>query len=172
MVAQMAKAVTAHVITTVGSPEKAAVCRSWGADLVLNYRTDDIPAAIRDFTKSEGVLIWYETQREPDLIRTVDLMARRGRIVVMAGRQAQPVFPVGPFYTKDLALYGFTIFNATPEEQRRCAEDINRWLADKKLRVLIGQTFRLSEAAAAHRLQEENTLARAGTLTGKIILVP
>jgi NADPH2:quinone reductase len=79
---------------------------------------------------------------------------------------------VGPFYTKDLALFGFTIFNATPEEQRRCAEDINRWLADKKLRVLIGQTFRFSEAAAAHRLQEENTLGKAGTLTGKIILVP
>jgi NADPH:quinone reductase len=172
MVVQMAKAVTAQVITTVGSSEKAAFCRSWGAELVLNYKADDIPAAIRDFTKGNGVSVWYETQREPDLIRTVDLMTRRGRIVVMAGRQAQPIFPVGAFYTKDLALSGFAIFNATPEEQRRSAEDMNRWLADKKLRVLIGKTFRLSEAAAAHRLQEENTLAKAGTLTGKIVLVP
>jgi NADPH2:quinone reductase len=172
MVAQMAKAVTAQVITTVGSPEKAAICRSWGVELVLNYKTDDIPAAVRAFTKANGVSVWYETQREPDLIRTVDLTTRRGRIVVMAGRQAQPIFPVGSFYTKDLALYGFAMFNATPEEQRRAAEDINRWLADKKLRVLIGKTFRLSEAAAAHRVQEENTLAKAGTLTGKIVLVP
>ncbi len=172
MVLQMAKAVTAQVITTVGSPEKADLCRRWGADLVLNYKTDDIPAAIREFTKGQGVSVWYETQREPDLVRAVDLMAQRGRIVVMAGRQARPIFPVGPFYTKDLALFGFAIFNATPEEQRRCAEDINRWLADEKLRVLIGQTFRFSEAAAAHRLQEENTLGKAGTLTGKISLVP
>lgn len=172
MVVQMAKAVTAQVITTVGSAEKAALCRSWGADLVLNYKTDDIPAATRPFTKEQGVSVWYETQREPDLVRTVDSVGRRGRIILIAGRQAQPVFPVGPFYTRDLSLYGLAMFNATPEEQRRCAEDINRWLADKKLRVPLGHTFRLSEAAAAHRLQEENTIGKAGTLTGKIVLVP
>lgn len=171
MVVQMAKAMAAKVITTVGSAEKADLCRDWGADLVLNYKTDDIPAAIRQFTKGQGVAVWYETQREPDLVRTVDLMARRGRIVVMAGRQAQPVFPVGPFYTKDLSLFGFAMFNAAPGEQRRCAEDINRWLADKKLHVPIGRVFRLSEAASAHRFLEENTLGKAGTLTGKIVLV-
>jgi NADPH2:quinone reductase len=38
--------------------------------------------------------------------------------------------------------------------------------------VPIGRTFPLAEAAAAHRLQEENTLQKAGTLTGKIVLVP
>jgi NADPH2:quinone reductase len=171
MVVQMAKAVTAKVITTVGSAEKAALCRKWGADLVLNYKTDDVPTAIRQLVKDQGVAVWYETQREPDLIRTVDLMARRGRIVIMAGRQAQPIFPVGPFYTKDLSLFGFAMFNATPEEQRRCAEDMNRWLADNKLHASIGHVFRLSEAASAHRLLEENTLGKAGTLTGKIVLV-
>jgi NADPH2:quinone reductase len=93
-------------------------------------------------------------------------------MVVMAGRQAQPIFPVGPFYVKDLALYGFAMFNATPEEQRRAAEDINRWLAEKKLRVPIGRTLPLADAAGAHRLQEENTLRKVGTLTGKIVLVP
>jgi NADPH:quinone reductase len=93
-------------------------------------------------------------------------------MIVMAGRQAQPVFPVGPFYTKDLALFGFAMFNASPEEQRRCAEDINRWLAEKKLRVPIGRVFPLAEAAAAHRFLEENTLHKAGTLTGKVVLVP
>jgi NADPH2:quinone reductase len=172
MVVQLAKAVGATVITTVGSDDKAALCRSWGTDLVLNYKTDDVPAAIRQFTKDQGVHVWYETQREPDFVRTVSLMSRRGRIVVMAGRQAQPIFPVGPFYTRDMSLFGFAMFNATPEEQRRCAEDINRWLADEKLRVQIGRTFRLSEAAAAHRLQEENTLGKAGTLVGKIVLTP
>src|SRR5947199_1362583 len=46
MVVQMTKAVTAHVITTVGSADKADTCRSWGADLVLNYKTDGIAAAV------------------------------------------------------------------------------------------------------------------------------
>jgi NADPH2:quinone reductase len=172
MVVQMAKAVGAQVITTVGSVEKAALCRGWGADCVLNYKTDDVPSSIRDFTKGQGVNVWYETQREPDFLRTVDLMSRRGRIVIIAGRQAQPVFPVGAFYTRDMSLFGFAIFNATPEEQRVCAEDINRWLGDKKLHVVIGRTFTLAEAAPAHRLQEENSSQKAGTLMGKIVLKP
>src|SRR5262249_8211072 len=172
MVVQMAKAVGAKAVTTVGSAEKAKGCRDWGADLVLNYKTGDVSAGIRDFTRGQGVQVWYETQREPDFMRTVELLARRGRMVVMAGRQAQPVFPVGPFYVKDLALYGFAMFNATPAEQRRCAEDINRLLAEKKLQVPIGRTFPLAEAAAAHRFLEENTLHKAGTLTGKVVVVP
>jgi NADPH2:quinone reductase len=172
MVVQMAKAVGARVITTVGSADKAALCRRWGADRVLNYKTDDVAAGVRDFTAGKGVQVWYETQREPDFLRTVELLAPRGRMVIMAGRQAQPTFPVGPFYVKWLSLYGFAMFNATAEEQRRCAADINRWLAEKKLQVVVGRTFRLAEAAEAHRLQESNTLHKAGSLTGKIVLVP
>jgi NADPH2:quinone reductase len=171
MVVQMAKAVGAHVVTTVGSPEKAEQCKRWGAERVINYKTDDVPASIHDFTRGKGVNVWYETQREPDFLKTVPLMARRGRMVVIAGRQAQPVFPVGPFYVNELSLFGFAMFNATPQEQRRCADDINRWLAEKKLHAVIGRTFPLSEAAA-HRLQEENTLQKAGTLAGKIVLTP
>jgi NADPH2:quinone reductase len=172
MVVQMARAVGARVITTVGSEEKATLCRQWGTDRVLNYKSDDVPDGVKDFTQGQGVNVWYETQREPDFLKTVGLLAPRGRMVIIAGRQAQPVFPVGPFYTRDLSLYGFAMFNATPEEQRRCAEDINRWLAGKKLHVLIGRTFPLSETAAAHRFLEENTLHKAGTLTGKIVVVP
>jgi len=172
MVVQMAKAVGARVITTVGSSEKATICRGWGVDVVLNYKTDDVPEAIKKSTLGEGVDVWYETQREPDFLKAVPLIRRRGRMVIMAGRQAQPIFPVGPFYTKDLSLFGFAMFLATPDEQRVCAADINRWLAEGKLRVPIGRTFKLSESAAAHRLQEANTLQKAGTLMGKIVLVP
>jgi NADPH2:quinone reductase len=172
MVVQMARAVGAHVIATVGSAEKVAKCRERWTDLVLNYKTDDVDQGIRDFTRGKGVDVWFETQREPDLGRIVELVRQRGRVVLIAGRQAKPTFPVGPFYVKDLSLYGFAIFNASAEEQRHCAEDINRWLQEKKLRVEIGKTFPLSEAAAAHRLLEENTLQKAGTLSGKIIVVP
>src|SRR4029079_8726003 len=130
-------------------------------------KSEDVVAKLRDATGGKGVQVWYETQREPDLMRTVDLMAPRGRIIVMAGRQAQPIFPVGPFYVKGLSLFGFAMFNMTPDEQRACADDINRWLAEKKLHAVVGRSFPLAEAAAAHRLLEENTLGKAGTLTGK-----
>jgi NADPH2:quinone reductase len=172
MVVQMARAVGAQVVTTVGSAEKAAQCQKWGADRVINYKTADVAAAVRDFTKGHGVTVWYETLREPDFLKTVPLLARRGRMIVMAGRQAQPIFPVGTFYGNDLSVLGFTIFNATPAEQRRAADDINRWLGEKKLSPLIGRRLPLSEAAAAHRLQEENTVQKAGTLEGKIVLTP
>jgi NADPH2:quinone reductase len=170
MVVQMARAVGARVISTVGSAEKAEICKSLGADLVLNYRSDNVDARIRDFVKERGIDVWYETQREPDFLRTVPLLAKRGRMIVMAGRQAQPVFPSGPFYIKDCSLFGFAMFNATPAEQRRCADDINRWFAQKKLRALIGKTLPLSETGAAHRLLEDNTLQKAGTLVGKVVL--
>lgn len=172
MVVQMAKLAGAQVIATVGSSEKAQVARELGADTIINYKTDDIAAAIRTATNNRGVDVWYETQREPDFMKTVELMAFRGRIIVMAGRTAQPLFPVGPFYTRDLSLHGFAMFKASPEEQRVCAADINRWLAAGSLKVLVGRVFPLAETAAAHRLQEENTLQKAGTLSGKILVRP
>jgi NADPH2:quinone reductase len=172
MVVQMTKAIGGKVVTTVGSADKAELCRRWGADCVLNYRTDDIPARVKEFTQGKGVNVWYETQREPDFVRSVELLAPRGRMIIMAGRQAQPLFPVGPFYVKGLSLHGFAMFNATPEELRRAADDINRWLAEKKLDAPIGRTFPLSEAVAAHRLLEENTLGKAGTLFGKVVVTP
>jgi NADPH2:quinone reductase len=172
MVLQMTKAVGAKVITTVGSPEKAELCRKWGADGVVNYRKkEDVDATIKQLTDGKGVQVWYETQ-PPDFLRTVPMLSSWGRMVIMAGRQAQPIFPVGPFYVKGCSLFGFAVFNVPPGDQRKCAEDINRWLAEKKLEVPIGKKFKLAEAAAAHRLQEDNTLQKAGTLTGKIVLVP
>jgi NADPH2:quinone reductase len=64
------------------------------------------------------------------------------------------------------------MFNAPADEQRKSAAEINRWLARGRLRAQIGRVMKLAETAAAHRLQEENTIGKAGTLAGKIVLVP
>jgi NADPH2:quinone reductase len=170
-VMQMSKAIGARVITTAGTDEKVKLCVALGADLAINYNTTDVDAAIREYAP-DGVNVWWETLREPNFERTVSLLAPRGRMILMAGRDARPVFPVGPFYVKGCSLHGFAMFNATPDEQRASSEDINRWLAEGKLKPKIGRTMPLSETAAAHKLQEENTLHKAGTLTGKIILKP
>jgi NADPH2:quinone reductase len=171
MVVQMAKAAGAKVITTAGSDEKVAECRALGADLALNYKTADVDAEIRKFAPG-GVNVWWETLREPDFDRTVGLLSLGGRMVLMAGRDARPVFPVGPFYVKDCSLHGFAMFNSSAAEHRACADDINRWMSEGKVKPKIGREFKLSEAAAAHKLQEDNTLHKAGTLAGKIVLVP
>jgi NADPH:quinone reductase len=170
-VVQMAKAIGARVITTAGSAEKVALARQLGADVAVNYKTDDVDAAIRQ-AAAGGIDVWWETLREPDFERTVPLLAPRGRMILMAGREARPVFPVGPFYTKDCSLHGFAMFNATSEEQQAAAADINRWLTGGRLKPRIDRVLPLSRAAEAHKLQEDNTLHKAGTLSGKIVLVP
>lgn len=170
-VVQMAKAIGAKVITTAGSSEKIKRCRELGADLAINYKTEDVDAKIKQFAP-DGVNVWWETLREPNFDRTVALLAPRGRMILMAGRDARPQFPVGPFYVKGCSLHGFAMFNATPEEQRAAADDINRWLVEEKLKAQIDRILPLSEIAAAHRLQEDNTINKAGTLAGKIVLKP
>ena len=166
---QMAHAVGARVLSTAGSREKVQACRQLGANVAINYKSDDLDAALDKFGPID---VWFETKREQDFERSVNRLAMRGRIVVMAGRDARPKFPIGPFYTKDARLLGFAMFNAPADEQRKCAAEINRWLAKGKLKPRIGRVMKLSEAAAAHQFQEDNTLRKTGTLSGKIVLVP
>jgi NADPH:quinone reductase len=171
MVVQMSKALGARVVTTAGSTEKVEAARQLGADAAINYKTEEVSARVKEFAP-EGVNVWWETLREPNFDQAVPLLAPRGRMILMAGRDARPPFPVGPFYVKGCRLYGFAMFNATPGEQRAAAEDINRWLAAGKIKPRIDRIMPLDEAAAAHRLQEENTVGKAGTLAGKIVIKP
>ncbi len=168
-VVQIAKALGARVITTAGSEEKLELCRRLGADLAINYKDSDVDEQIRRFAP-DGINVWWETLREPNFDRTIALLAPRGRMILMAGREAKPSFPVGPFYVKGCSLHGFAMFAATPAEQKHAANEINRWLGEDKLKPNIGRIFPLDQAAEAHRLQEENTLAKAGSLTGKIVI--
>lgn len=169
MVVQMAKAVGATVIATGGSDEKVVGCRALGADHAFNYKSHD-PFAETLQRFPDGVNVFWETQREPDLEQIVNLVRERGRIVIMAGREARPPFPVGPFYVKNLSMYGFVMFKATADEMRVCGEEISRWLSEGKLKARIDRVLPLSEAAAAHRLQEESTLQKSGALAGKLVL--
>jgi len=171
MVVQMSKAIGARVITTAGTDEKVAECRKLGADAAINYKTEDVSARVKELAP-EGINVWWETLREPNFDVTVPLLSARGRMILMAGRDARPPFPVGPFYVKGCHLMGFAMFNATPEEQQAAAKDINRWLAEGKLKSRIDRIMPLDEAAAAHRLQEENTVGKVGTLAGKILIKP
>jgi NADPH2:quinone reductase len=171
MVVQMSKAIGARVITTAGSDDKVKKAQQLGADAAINYKTEDVATRVKEFAPG-GVNVWWETLREPNFDQTVALLAPRGRMILMAGRDARPTFPVGPFYVKGCCLHGFAMFNATPDEQRAAAEDINRWLSEGKLKPSIDRVMPLDQATAAHRLQEENTIGKAGTLAGKIVVKP
>ena len=171
MVVQIAKASGARVIATAGSDDRVAKAAELGADEVINYQTEDVATCVKALAP-QGVNVLWETRRETDLDWAVSLLAQRGRLIVMAGREARPVLPVGPLYVKDCSLHGFAMFNYPAAEQRQCGDDLNRWLAEAKLHANIDRVLPLSETAEAHRLQEANTIGLAGTLAGKIVLKP
>jgi len=170
-VVQIAKILGARVITTAGNERKAEVCGRLGADHVILYQATGVAGPLKKIAPT-GVHVWWETLREPDFDLAISSLAARGRMVLMAGRDARPPFPVGPFYVKGCSLHGFVMFLATPEEQRACAEDINEWTHAGRLKANIDRVLPLSAAAEAHELQEQNTVRLTGVLQGKIVLKP
>jgi len=170
-VVQMAKILGARVITTAGSEAKMERARKLGADGVINYQKQDVVAEVKKFAP-DGLNIWWETLRDPDFEKSISLLTTHGRMIVMAGRDARPVFPVGPFYAKNCSLFGFIILNSSPDELRAAADDINRWMAAGTLKAQIDRILPLAQTAEAHRLQEESTIKKSGTLAGKIVLRP
>lgn len=169
MVLQMAKLAGAKVIATAGSDAKVQAARELGADEVIAYHQTPIDQRIAELAP-DGVQVFWETRREPDFDLAVAAMAERGRMVLMAGREARPPFPVGPFYVKECSLHGMVMFKAQPQEVAAAAADINRWMSQGKLRANISQELTLDQAAEAHRLQEAATLHHSGALAGKIVL--
>lgn len=169
MVVQMAKAIGAVVITTAGSQAKIDRCLELGADFAFNYNTSNIAEEVKQVAP-QGVQVFWETLRDPDFDFGVSAMAENGRMVIMAGRDARPPFPVGPFYVKGCSLHGFAMFKATATQQQVAASDINHWLTTAQLQAQIDRVLPLSETANAHRLQESNTIQKQSVLTGKIVL--
>lgn len=170
MVIQMAKAAGARVATTAGSPEKMTICRELGADLVLNYNSDDIYDALRGFAP-EGINLWFETQREPDFAGSFPVLSIDGRFIVMAGRTAVPVFPnLGSFYPRNLSIHGFAMFQFPANTQKKAATEMVYWTATGRLKAIIGKKFRLDQTAEAHQFLEDATLGSSRKLTGKVVI--
>jgi NADPH2:quinone reductase len=92
-------------------------------------------------------------------------------MILMAGRAAKPALPLGAFYPRNCALFGFAMFNATSEEQQICARDMIKWIEEGQLKPIVGRSFPLAFAAEAERFLEANTVGGAGTLKGKVVIV-
>lgn len=168
-VIQIARALGAQVLATTGSAEGIAYCQALGADRVINYQTEDVSQRIAEYAP-KGVDLWWETSRAVDFDLAIGALGQGGRLILMAGRDARPEFPVGPFYVKCCRLLGFAMFQAPAEAQRRAAEAINQWLVEGKLKPTIDRVVPLDETPAMHRLQEENTLGGGRTVRGKIVV--
>jgi NADPH:quinone reductase len=164
-VLQLAKALGGRAIVTSANAQKAEWCRKLGADLVIDYKTSDVNQEIKRFAAG-GVDVYWDATRQPDVARALEVTANRARLVLMAGLGHRTLLPVGPFYTKDCTLYGFTVTGATRDELGQYATEINCWLDHGLFKPKIALKLPLSQAAIAHHLQETSTLV------GKIVLSP
>ncbi|HEX6471025.1 MAG TPA: NADPH:quinone reductase [Streptosporangiaceae bacterium] len=144
-------------VLAVARRRDAEHCRAHGAAEVFDYTDDDLTDRIKE-TSPEGVDVFIDTYGNNDLPMAVELLAARGRIVLLAGVQARPALPVGPFYMKDCSIHGFVISHATTAQLAEAAITINRLLADGRLRPRHIEMLPLSEAAKAHRRMEDGEL--------------
>ena len=170
-VIQMARAIGCRVLTTAGSAEKVKACESLGAERAINYREANVGEELRRMAPA-GVNVWWETTRDPDLDLAVNALTARGRLILIAGREARPPFPVGPFYVKGCSMHGFVMFSEHPDAQRDAADDLNRWLQEGLIKPCIDRVMPLSETAEAHQVQEDATINKSGLISGKIVLKP
>lgn len=146
----------ARVIATADARDEQ-YCRTLGAADVLSYRDPTLAQRIREIC-AQGIDVYLDTSGENDLTTAVDLLALRGRIVLLAGAQSRPVLPAGALYMKDCSIVGFVISHASTVELAEAAGTINRLLADRLLRPRIVETLPLRAAAETHRRLEKGKL--------------
>ncbi len=158
---QLAKAFGAKVITTAGSPEKCEACRNLGADVAVNYKTEDFVAITKDSTGGKGADLIVDMVGGDYIERNYAAAAVEGRIVQIAFQGSpKALVDFSRIMLKRLTHTGSTL-RARPVADKatiaRAVED-KVWplIAAKKVKPVIYKTFPLTEAAAAHALMESS----------------
>lgn len=170
LLTQMARKIGARVFTTVSTEEKAALSKEAGADEVIRYTQEDFKDAVRRLTDNKGVRVVYDSVGRDTFEKSLDCLAPRGMLVLFG----QSSGAVAPFDAQVLSAKGSLFltrptlghYTATRDELLTRAKDLFTWIADGSLKIRIGATFPLAEAARAHEeLQGRRT-------TGKVLLLP
>lgn len=139
------------VIATVSGPEKGAVAEAAGADAVVNYRSEDVVAAVRAATGGRGVDRISEVEFGGNLAASAELIEPAGWIVTYASMAAPT--PQLPFYQlmfKNVTVKFLVVYRLEAALRRAAEADLHRWLSSGALTADIDARFDLADAAAAH----------------------
>ncbi|HYL59352.1 MAG TPA: quinone oxidoreductase, partial [Candidatus Acidoferrales bacterium] len=166
---QIAKAAGARVIGTVSSDSKFALVRQYGADEVINYSTHDFAAEANRLTGGRGVDLILDAVGATTMDKGLTCLAPFGHLILY-GRAGGPPEPLNLFrlFEKSIKVSGFVLYTVTavPNAMQRGIEESFRLIAEGKLKLLVGKSFPLANAAEAHKFME----SRAST--GKLVLIP
>jgi NADPH2:quinone reductase len=153
---QLAKGGGAGVIATVSSPEKDVEARLAGADLVINYRTEDVVAKVMAFTQQRGVDRVVDVDFGGNIATTLKLMAMNSTIAVYATNgNRSPVVPMRELMEKCIALRTLVLFALPPPMLAAAQADISKWLAAGPRIHNIAAQLALAETAQAHLAVEK-----------------
>lgn len=151
----LAKAFGAHVIATAGTPEKAAECERLGADVGVNYRSEDFVQRTKDATNGRGANVILDMVGGDYVERNYAAAAIDGRIVQIAFlRGPKAMINLQPLMQKRLVHTGSTLRPRSPAEKAVIAEELFQkvWplLELGQLKPIINSVFPLAEVAKAH----------------------
>jgi NADPH:quinone reductase len=159
---ELAKRAGDRVVTTVSSPEKAALAGEAGADLVVNYRSPDAVDQIKAFGPADRVI---EVALGANLQLDLAVVRPHATIVTYAADAADPVLPVRACMTANLTLKFALLYGLPMAALEQAAADITVALAAGELTGLPVHKFPLADIAAAHEAAESGVL-------GKVIVSP
>jgi len=153
---QLAKWGGAQVIATVSSAAKAEQARFGGADLVVNYKTDDVVAKAMAFTGGRGVDRVVDVDFGGNIDTTLKLMGMNSTIAVYATNgNRTPTVPMRELMEKCIALRSLVLFALPPPLLAAAQADITKWLAaGARIHNIAGQ-YALSDTAQAHLAVEK-----------------
>ncbi len=166
---QMAKRAGARVFATVSTEEKAAVARDAGADRAIIYRREDFEQEVKEATDGRGVEVVYDSVGKVTLEKSLNCVARRGYLALYGFASGQvPTVNMALLARGSVYLTRPTLDDYARDRQELLsrAGEVLGWVASGELKVRIGGTFPLADAAGAHRqLEGRHT-------TGKLLLIP
>jgi len=153
---QLAKGGGARVIATVSSPLKGEQARLAGADLVIDYRNEDVVAKTLAFTGQRGVNRVVDVDFGGNIATTLKLMAMNSTIAVYATNgNRNPVVPMRELMEKCITLRTLVLFALPLPLLAEAQADISKWLVTGKRIHNIAAQFSLSETAQAHLAVEK-----------------
>jgi NADPH2:quinone reductase len=169
LLTQVAKLLGARVITTVSTEAKAELSRDVGADFVINYSVEDFVTRVKETTSGDGLPVVYDSVGKTTFEGSLKCLRPRGLMVLFGGASGA-VPPMDPIRLMQGSLYltrpTLKDYIPTRAELDRRVADLFGWMIGGKLKVRIGHSYKLEEAAQAHI-----DLAGRKT-TGKVLLIP
>jgi putative PIG3 family NAD(P)H quinone oxidoreductase len=158
---QLARARGARVFATAGSEEKCRACESLGAERCVNYHKADFVDVVKAITGGSGVDVVLDMVAGDYMQRNIDVLAMDGRLVQIAQLGGyRSSINTTPILQRRLTITGSTLRARAVEEKGRIARAVRAevWplLESGAVRPVVHSTFRLADAAEAHRVMESS----------------